>query len=204
MRTFLAALAALLWLAVGSSAASAEERITRFLSDVQIQPDASLDVTETIDVRAEGYRIEHGILREFPTRYRGRNGSQVPSVFINLGDGLATEVPKGRVEPISTASDRIAMRRQLSSPAPSRFIHDRTTRQMVFLPIMTSSIVHDRHRVFFDRGCEPIRLPRAVQVGSGPSIPARKGQLPAMPRSRSSSRVKSSSERPARWGRTKG
>ena len=60
-----------------STPAAADERILRFLSDVQIQKDSSLDVTETIDVRAENNRINHGIYRDFPTRYRGRQGSQV-------------------------------------------------------------------------------------------------------------------------------
>ena len=42
--------AALLLLA--ASPVVAEERITRFTSDVQVRPDASLDVTETIDLQA--------------------------------------------------------------------------------------------------------------------------------------------------------
>ncbi|HEX8513187.1 MAG TPA: DUF2207 domain-containing protein [Allosphingosinicella sp.] len=68
----LAALA-LLW----PAAASAEERILHYLSDVFVQADGSLDVTETIRVRSEGVRIDHGIYRDFPTRYTGRTGAQV-------------------------------------------------------------------------------------------------------------------------------
>ncbi len=77
MTRFLAALAVLLALAAVPSAAAAEERITRFASDIRVRADSSLDVTETIDVRAEGDRIRRGIFRDFPTRYRGRSGSQV-------------------------------------------------------------------------------------------------------------------------------
>jgi uncharacterized membrane protein YgcG len=51
--------------------AHADERILRYLSDVQVQPDSSLEITETIDVHAEHDRINHGIYRDFPTRYRG-------------------------------------------------------------------------------------------------------------------------------------
>jgi uncharacterized membrane protein YgcG len=69
-------LAALLALAA-PTAARADERILRYLSDVAIQPDSSLEVTETIDIRAENNAIRHGIYRDFPTRYRGRRGSQV-------------------------------------------------------------------------------------------------------------------------------
>jgi len=67
----LAALA-LLW----PAAATAEERILHYLSDVLVQADGSLDVTETIRVRSEGSLIDHGIYRDFPTRYY-RGGSKV-------------------------------------------------------------------------------------------------------------------------------
>ena len=76
MRLLRWALSALLLAAV-STVAHAEERILRYLSDVQVQRDSSLQVLETIDVRAEREQINHGIYRDFPTRYRGRNGSQV-------------------------------------------------------------------------------------------------------------------------------
>ncbi len=79
--------------------AAAEERITRFSSDIEVMPDASLEVTETIDVVAENVRINRGIYRDFPTRYRGRRGNQVRVDFTLLGaqrDGypeLATTEP---------------------------------------------------------------------------------------------------------------
>ena len=76
MRTFGRALVALLLLAV-PAAAQADERILHFWSDVQIQRDSSVEVTETIDVRAEHDQINHGIFRDFPTRYRNRLGRQV-------------------------------------------------------------------------------------------------------------------------------
>ena len=116
MRSVLAALAALL-LALPIEA-SAEERITRFISDVQIQPDASLDVAETIDVRAEGNRINHGIYRDFPTRYRGRNGSQV-RVGFTLRDVTRDGLPEPTViEPSRTAcGSASAMPRKPSSRA---------------------------------------------------------------------------------------
>ena len=75
MKSIRAALAALVL--VLHSPASAEERISHFWSDVRIQKDSSVEVTETIDVNAEHDRINHGIYRDFPTRYRGPHGSQV-------------------------------------------------------------------------------------------------------------------------------
>src|SRR5208283_2388461 len=45
------------------------ERILDFHSDVTLQNDSSLLVTETITVIAAGGQIRHGIFREFPTKY---------------------------------------------------------------------------------------------------------------------------------------
>lgn len=76
MSRLVRALAALLFI-IPPAAARADERILRYLSDVRIEKDGTLDVTETIDVRAERNRINHGIFRDFPTRYRGPHGGQV-------------------------------------------------------------------------------------------------------------------------------
>lgn len=45
----------------------AEEKIHSYHSDITINADGSLDVTETIEVTAEGNAIKHGIYRDFPT-----------------------------------------------------------------------------------------------------------------------------------------
>jgi len=45
------------------------ERILDYHSDVALQDDSSLQVTETITVVAAGGLIRHGIFREFPTHY---------------------------------------------------------------------------------------------------------------------------------------
>ncbi len=64
-----------LWLA--HSSAWADERILKFTSDAQVNVDASVDVTEAIDIIAEGAQIKRGILRDFPTIYEDRNGLRV-------------------------------------------------------------------------------------------------------------------------------
>jgi uncharacterized membrane protein YgcG len=76
MRRLLLPLLAALALAL-PGAAAADERILHYLSDVQVRADGALDVTETIRVRSEGVRIDHGIYRDFPTRYTNRAGSQM-------------------------------------------------------------------------------------------------------------------------------
>jgi uncharacterized membrane protein YgcG len=66
-----------LLLLLAPAAAHADERILRLVCDVQVRKNSALDVTETITVRAEHDRINHGIYRDFPTRYRGPHGSMV-------------------------------------------------------------------------------------------------------------------------------
>jgi uncharacterized membrane protein YgcG len=92
MRALCAALAALFLLS--AAPAAAEERITSFLSDVAVQEDSSLEVTETIDVVSQGDRIRRGIYRDFPTRYRRPDGSQV-----RVGFEFHGATRNGRPEP---------------------------------------------------------------------------------------------------------
>jgi hypothetical protein len=74
---------ALALLVIGATAARAQtERITDFVSDVEIRPDSRLDVTETITFRVLGTQIRHGINRDFPTDYRGRWGSRSTTGFV--------------------------------------------------------------------------------------------------------------------------
>lgn len=46
------------------------EAITNFHSDITVNTDGSLNVTETITVQSTGDQINHGIYRDFPTVYR--------------------------------------------------------------------------------------------------------------------------------------
>jgi len=64
---------------------SGEERITDYKSDVQVARNGVLSVTETISVLAEGYRIRHGIYRDFPTTYSNPDGSKKKVRFDVLG-----------------------------------------------------------------------------------------------------------------------
>ncbi len=76
------ALALALLLFGAPAAHSQTERILDFVSDVQLQPDSSLDVTETIRFEVLGTQIRHGIDRDFPTDYRGRWGSRSTTGFV--------------------------------------------------------------------------------------------------------------------------
>lgn len=114
--------------------AAAQERILGYHSDLAIQPDGSLEVTETIRVRAEGQRIRRGIYRDFPTRYRDRLGNRVVVDFEMLGVSR-----DGRPEPFFT--ERLANGVRINTggdeflpvPADIEFqLRYRTTRQLGF------------------------------------------------------------------------
>ena len=114
------------------TAAHAEERITRYSSDVLIQKDGALDVTETIEVNAEGISIRHGIFRDFPTtrRVMGQPGSHVGFKVLEVrrdrdAEPFAIEGIKGGVRVrVGSADSEVA-------PGVHRYvIHYRTTRQI--------------------------------------------------------------------------
>ena len=54
-----------------AAAAPADERILHYDSQVVVQADGWLVVTETLQVRSEAAKIKHGIYRDFPVRYSG-------------------------------------------------------------------------------------------------------------------------------------
>jgi uncharacterized membrane protein YgcG len=103
-------LAALAMLMPG--AALAEERILSWRSDIEVRPDGALDVTETIRLTAEGYQINHGIYRDFPTTYERegrrvrvgfevqsveRDGQPEPYVTEGAGNGVRVRIGDGDI-----------------------------------------------------------------------------------------------------------
>ncbi len=67
----------LLFCAVLSSAAQGVEQIKLFESEVEVQTNGDLIVTENITVNVELREIRRGILRDFPTTYALRDGRRV-------------------------------------------------------------------------------------------------------------------------------
>ena len=99
MRRCLALLAVLA--ALCPAAASAEERINRFSSEIVVQKDGALDVTEAIEVTAENQRINHGIFRDFPTRYRGAHNNSINVGFTLLDATLDGDEVPYKIENVS-------------------------------------------------------------------------------------------------------
>ncbi len=68
-----------------SAGASADERILRFVSHIDVQTDGDLIVTETITVRAEGDQIKRGIFRDIPLVFETDDGRRRQAGFDLLG-----------------------------------------------------------------------------------------------------------------------
>jgi len=73
------------------------ERIHTYDSDIVIEENGDLMVTETITVTALGRDIRRGIYRDFPTRYRDRYGNRV-----TVGFDVLEVLRDGRAEPWHT------------------------------------------------------------------------------------------------------
>jgi uncharacterized membrane protein YgcG len=118
----------------GPAIAATGERILSFTSHIQVQPDASLTVTETIVVRATGKQIKRGIVRDFPTVYTDRFGHQVKVGFQVLEvrrDGTAEPY---HVRPAANGQ-KVYMGRQkvfLRSGVHTYTLKYHTTRQLGF------------------------------------------------------------------------
>jgi hypothetical protein len=73
-----------LWL-IGCAGASAAEVIHSFDSTVEVAKDGTLTVIETINVRAEGNAIRHGIYRDFPLIFLDKDARRHEVTFDILG-----------------------------------------------------------------------------------------------------------------------
>ncbi len=81
--------------------AQAQEQILSFHSAIDIQPDGALLVNESIEVRADGRQIRHGIYRDFPTRYRDRLGNNYRTGFKLIGVWRNGETEPHVIKPLS-------------------------------------------------------------------------------------------------------
>lgn len=112
--------------------AHADERILAYQSAIRVRADGAMEVTETIQVRAENRAIRHGIYRDFPTDYRDRFGNRVRVDFAVSGALL-----DGRSEPWHTTREGngvrvyLGSRDRLLSPGVHRYaLSYRTSRQL--------------------------------------------------------------------------
>jgi len=111
-----------------------DERITYFLSEIRIDPDASMIVTETISVVAQGDIIKRGIFRDFPTTYNDGYGNRIRVAFDILDVQRDGRTEPYRIEPQRNGK-RVYIGRDnvILDPGPYTYtITYRTNRQLGF------------------------------------------------------------------------
>src|SRR5258708_39302734 len=91
-------LVACLSLSAVMSARGPAERILDYQSDITLEDDGSLQVTETITVMSTGQQIRHGIFRDFPTSYKDPYNNRYAVGFEILSVTCDSAPEKFRVE----------------------------------------------------------------------------------------------------------
>ena len=131
MRAIFVALLSLCALLIPKSAA-AEERILGYDSQVVIGKDGTLDVTERIRVRVENIVINHGIYRDFPTRYKAPAGRRVKVDFTLVGTTLDGQPEPNQVETLTNGVRiRIGSAERTVPPGEHEYaIHYRASRMI--------------------------------------------------------------------------
>ncbi len=116
-----------------------DERILHFHSDVVVNADNSLTVTETITVRALGQQIDRGIYRDFPTTYWKRYKSLPFKLPFSVGFEVISLQRDGQPEPYHTESIERGIRTYFGESdvhlQPGTFTYTfayRTTKQVGF------------------------------------------------------------------------
>ena len=151
-----------------------DERITSFDSDIVIDADATLHVTETIRVRSAGINISHGITRDFPTRYRNAQGRTVRVGFHVEGvtrDGAEESWTTERID----NGTRVRIGRAettLENGEHVYVVRYTTTRQIGYFPDHDElywNVTGTGWAFPIDQASVHIRLPRPVQL-SQPTI----------------------------------
>lgn len=111
------------------------ERIIGFHSDILINPDASMIVSETIKVESTGNQIKRGIYRDFPTKYKDNYGTNY-----NVGFEIVEILRDGNVDSYHTEGlsngTRIYIGRKSYYLDPGIYTYKityKTTRQLGYL-----------------------------------------------------------------------
>ncbi len=163
---------ALLTLAFATAGARADERILAWQSDIRVRPDSTLEVRETLRVRAEGTRIRRGIFRDFPTgvheqprRARGHRLRRAGRDTRRAGGALSRrEAPNGVRVWIGDADVElhpgehtytIAYAERPPARASSRITTSSTGTSPATAGIFRST--RSTRRCCFRRGCRPTR-----------------------------------------------
>ena len=148
----------------------ADERILGYHSDILVNVDGSLLVTETLRVRSEGREIRRGIFRDFPTSYRDRFNNQV-----RVGLDIQEIQRNGRPEPYHTEKRANGIRIYIGSSNHTleNGVHEyrlrfQTTRQLGFFEDFDElywNVTGNGWAFPIDQASARITLPSPVQAG---------------------------------------
>ena len=152
------------------STAGGGERVLSYRSDIEVAADASLHVTETIRVEAEGREIRHGLYRDFPTVY-DRGGQTITAGF--TVDGVERD---GHSEPWRREAIEGGVRirigdadREIPPGEHSYVIRYTTTRQLDLsdpnFDALYWNVTGNGWALPIDSAEAHVRLPRAVRLG---------------------------------------
>ncbi len=150
-------------------AALADERIHNFTSEAVVNADASLDVTETISINAEGDQINHGIFRDFPTTYTDKNGLRVVVNFDVLSVKLDGQDEPYALEGLSNGVRvRIGSKDSyVSHDLHAYEIHYHTTRQLGFFDAYDElywNVTGNGWKFPIDEATAIVRLPDGAEI----------------------------------------
>jgi len=91
-------------MAIAAAPAQAEERILSFDSRIVVNPDMSLDVTETIAINVEGTSIKRGIVKDLPATPKAK-GARAAALGLKVLEVTRDGVKEPfRLEPGATAT----------------------------------------------------------------------------------------------------
>ncbi|MEO6580552.1 MAG: DUF2207 domain-containing protein [Sphingomicrobium sp.] len=161
--------------------ASAEERIGDYHSDIKIAQDGTLYVTESIRVQVDNVAINHGIFRDFPTRYKGLRGQRIKVGFTLLGTEL-----DGTAEPNSVESRSNGVRIKIGDaerivPVGEHVytLHYRASRMLgrfTDFDELYWNVTGNGWLFPIDRASVTIALPKAVMFGQRSVYTGRQGE----------------------------
>jgi uncharacterized membrane protein YgcG len=152
-------------------AALADERILSFDETITVRPDGSLEVRETLRVRAEGRNIRRGIYRDFPTSYAADGGRQIV-----VGFKFVSATRNGLDEPWRTEPRGNGVRVYLGS-ANVMLDHAEHTYELVYRTDRQMGYFADHDELYWnvtgngwdfeiDRATARVILPGGIPAGS--------------------------------------
>ncbi len=151
--------------------AHAVESILSYHSDITVSADGSMDVVETIRVRAEGQNIRRGIYRDFPTDYEDQYGNSIHVDFQLVRVLRDGEVEAYHQEPRSNGVRVYAGSASYFLPAGeyTYTIHYRTDRQLGYFDNHDElywNVTGNGWAFAIEAASATVRLPDGIPQGS--------------------------------------